>query len=1288
MKNRFLRAALLGALVLTACASSDRKKKEEAVAPPVADPVRAFVAHRDARLGAPSFVWLSKQDGVRFESAAEAASVTLHGLVPTFGLSPAALSAVSAPELHDMRQAGAVIARYKQRVFDVDVFRASLAISMNAAFEPVSASGLLAKSLAGADRPFTRDRRTALADAYAAMVGDTTSFTAIDVHDDYELFTSPVLGMPARVKKVFYPYADGVEPAYYVEIELARGAPRTRGGLPAPAWSFVVSATDGRVLFANDLVKHDAFTYRVYASAETQLPFDGPQGNGYAPHPTGLVDGMKPVFGSTELVTLQNFPFSKNDPWLPPGATTTSGNNVRAYADLLAPDGIGGDAFPAPTSESTWDYQYDTSQSPGATPTSTSAAAVHLFYVTNFLHDWYYDAGYDEKSGNHQTENFGRGGTGRDPLRAEAQDYGGRNNADATVPSDGASPRIQMYVFSGPSAANLTVTAPANIAGVKAVGLAGFGNDQFDVAGSVALAVDDSGDADACEPLATNVSGKIVLAHRGTCSFVQKAQNVQAAGGIGVIIANVASSAQPTIPPFMGGTSGAISIPILSLALADGVALQAAIPAGATVTMHRQLQTDLDGSLDTSIVAHEWGHVLSSRLVGDGNGLTTNQAGGLGEGWGDFTALLLMARQDDLLVPVGANWNGAYSKGAYATLGQGSDYYFGIRRVPYSVDQTKDPLTFKHIANGTPLPSNVPISFGEDGSFNAEVHSTGEVWATMLWECYVALLRDPRHTFAQAQEKMKRYLVASLKLTPPDPTLLEGRDALLAAAFAVDEKDFRAFWEAFGRRGAGVGAEGPPKDSTSNQGVKESYFVGNDVQIADAKIVDDVISCDHDGIMDDGEIGTITMTVRNAGPGALAEPTAKLSSSMGAVAFPDGDSVKLAPLKPFETTKVTVLAQIKAGEATKPFTIDVAVSDPSFGEGRVQKIGVETRYNADEEAESSTIDRVDTTKTSWSVSTDDTTSVTKRWSRVTSGFDGKWVIPNNTEAAEHRLTSPKFTIEGTTFELSFKHRHSFRFSTRRMADIDGGVVEVSTDGRTWKDISTFGAVDYNTTLSTTGRGDNPLKGRKAYGNRSKGYPDAWITSRIAVDLKEHPEAVQIRFLVGTGTGFTGAPGWEIDEIALDGITSKPFWGFVPHADYCDERGPVVSAGEGKTVKPKSLVVLQGSGSHPEGLPITFVWSQETGPLVTMKDDGSGRLELDAPDVLEPVTLRFALRAHDGALLSPASRVEVAVTAPDPTDLSASGAACGCKTAGAPSPATPAAAGLGALALLALRRRRR
>jgi large repetitive protein len=1290
MKHRTLRALVLGALVLVACSSSDRDRKEgpAPVAEGPTEPVRAFVAHRDPRFDAPSFVWLAKQESVRFSSAREAADTTLKSLRGTFGLSEAALASVETVSIDDHGGGGApgpIVARFRQREHGIEVFRGGLAVAMSRTFEPVSASGFLARSIAGADRPFARSRHDAVKDAYAVLSSGDRSrdFTSLDVAGDYERFSAHGLSAPARVKKVLYPQGAGVVPAYYVELEIARG----------PAFSYVVSASDGQVLFANNLVRADAFGYRTFTDPTTKIPLDGPQGNLVAPHPTGKVDGLKPAFGAPSLVTLQNYPFSKNDPWLPADATTTIGNNVRAYPDLISPDGVGGDLATPVTGPKAFDWTYDTTKSPGATNANVQAASTHLFYVTNFLHDWYYDAGFDEKSGNHQTENFGRGGQGRDPLRAEAQDYSGRNNADATVPSDGASPRIQMYIFSGPSFAELKV--PFDAAGTgKSVGLAGFGKDAFDTTGAVVVAADDQGtdSADACEPLVNNVAGKIVLVHRGICSFVQKAQNIQSAGGLGCIVTNVPTSAQPTIPPFMGGTTSAITIPILSLALADGQALEAAVPAGISVRMRRELQTDLDGALDTTIVTHEWGHVLSGRLIADGNGLSTNQAGGLGEGWADFTGLLSMVRADDVASPVGAGFMGAYPNGAYATTGAGSDFYFGIRRVPYSIDFTKDPLTFKHIANGTPLPTNVPISFGEDGSFNSEVHATGEVWASMLWECYAALLRDPRHTFSQAQELMKRYLVASLKLTPPDPTLLEARDAVLAAAFAVDEQDYRLFWAAFGRRGAGVGAEGPPKDSSTNQGVKESFFVGNDVQIASATLSDDVISCDHDGILDDGEVGTLKLEVRNAGPGALTAAKAKLSSLSPGVKFLDGDSVSLPEMKPFGAASLKVLTQIRGAKPIDPIAIDVVISDPTFPDGRVQRVAVSTRYQADEAPDTSAADHVDTNGTAWTASGTDTTGSTQKWSRTGTGIDGRWTVPNAFEPAEQRLTSPRFTIEDTTFELVFKHRWSFRISTRRKVDIDGGVVEVSVDkGKTWKDISEYGTVDYNSTLDQ-GRGDNVLKGRRAYGNKSAGYPDSWVTSRIKVNVKEHPETVTLRFFHASGTGFSGQPGWEIDDIELLGISSTPFFSFVAHADLCDPKGPTVSAGPPMFVRAKTPVVIEGSGTHPTEQLLTFVWTQVEGPPVQLVTDGSPKLTFEAPDALvDPVKLTFALRAHDGKLLSPASLVDVTVVPVDATRLEAGGG--GCSTSKRIPPRTavsslaPGALLLGLLVLGALVRRR-
>jgi large repetitive protein len=1310
MKSRspfFLAGASL-ALLLLACSSTGSPPDAAPDAAPGAvasaspnDRVRASIAHTDARLGTPSFAFLGRPLGSHpFASADEAAKGALAGIGPAFGLTKEALGSVRLKDVHEPLSSaagGSIIVRFEQKIGDLEVFRAGLGVVMSRAFEPVAASGFLAPSIAGSETPFALDARGAL--AVAGAIVDRHRFEHVDTRDGYDRFSATGLYAPARAKKVLFPRRDAaggvvLAPGHYIEIITSSG----------PARSFVIAADAGHageVLFQHDLTANDAaFKYRAYVDAATKIPLDGPQGNDVAPYPSPKPSGFKPPLGASQLVTLQNYPFSKNDPWLAANATTTNGNNVDAYADLAAPEGYFSadtDLRPTTTSANTFDRLYDASLSPGATPTSIQAATTHLFYVTNFLHDWYYDAGFDEKSGNHQSDNFGRGGMGKDPLHAEAQDYSGRNNADATTPADGESPRIQMFIFSGASAASLAVTSPAPIAGTKPVGIAGFGKDAFDVTGPVALAADGEGadPNDGCEALTGTVTGKIVLVHRGLCSFIQKAQNIQTAGGTGVIIANVASSADPTTPPFMGGTSTAVSLPILSLNVADGQALEGAIGSSPAVTMKRTLQADLDGALDTTVVAHEWGHVLSNRLVGNGNGITTNQAAGLGEGWGDFSALMLIARDSDLLSANGANWAGAYPNGAYATSGGGADFYFGIRRVPYSVDFTKNALTFKHIQNGTPLPADVPTSFGEDGSFNSEVHNTGEVWATMLWEAYVALLRA--HPFEDAQARMKRYYVNGLKLTPIDPTLLEARDAVLAAVFASDEQDFALVWGAFARRGAGIGAKGPAKDSSTNAGVVESFLVGNDVEIVDAKLTDDVLSCDHDGILDEGEVGSIEITVRNAGTGTLASTRAEITSrSGGGIAFPDGPGVTFGPLLPFETRSIKVKAVVAGAEPSGPIELDVAVTEPSLAVPRSLHFVLPARLHSDEAAESSAIDRVDTKETSWVVAgTDNVGGQTTKWSRTPPAKEGRWTIPNAMATSDHKLTSAGFTLAdgATKFGLAFKHRWFFRSSTRRAADFDGGVVELSVDGgKTWKDVSELATDDYNTTLDSAGRGANPLKGRRAYGKQSLGYPDAWVATKLDITLKEHPEKVQVRFRVGTGDGF-GAPGWEIDEIELTAIASKPFWGFVPHADACDPEGPTANAGPGKSVDSHDQVTLTGTATDPKNLPLGFAWAQVAGPAVATSGASTPVLSFEAPDTIDPVTLGFVLRANDGTLLSPASRVDVLVNGDVSYDASG-GYACTSATRASGDHAGSSLAALGGVGLLGLaallrgRRRRR
>ena len=102
----------------------------------------------------------------------------------------------------------------------------------------------------------------------------------------------------------------------------------------------------------------------------------------------------------------------------------------------------------------------------------------------------------------------------------------------------------------------------------------------------------------------------------------------------------------------------------------------------------------------------------------------------MGEGWSDWYGLTMLSEPGD-------NVNGVYAVGGYATYllsGLTTNYYFGIRRYPYSTDMTKNPLTSKDIDPGQAsthagIPRSPIAGTTADG-----VHNQGEVWCVTLWD--------------------------------------------------------------------------------------------------------------------------------------------------------------------------------------------------------------------------------------------------------------------------------------------------------------------------------------------------------------------------------------------------------------------------------------------------------------------------------------------------------------------------------------------------------------------------
>jgi hypothetical protein len=137
-------------------------------------------------------------------------------------------------------------------------------------------------------------------------------------------------------------------------------------------------------------------------------------------------------------------------------STVTTGNNVEAYLDRDAnnsPDTTTGNGLSsghASAADQNFTFTFDTTVSP-TTATNQAAVVANLFYYNNVMHDFSYNLGFTETARNFQTNNYGRGGTGNDSVRAEAQDGSGTNNANFATPPDGSRPRMQQYIFTSPN---------------------------------------------------------------------------------------------------------------------------------------------------------------------------------------------------------------------------------------------------------------------------------------------------------------------------------------------------------------------------------------------------------------------------------------------------------------------------------------------------------------------------------------------------------------------------------------------------------------------------------------------------------------------------------------------------------------------------------------------------------------------------------------------------------------------------------------------------------------------
>ncbi|MBL8297407.1 MAG: M36 family metallopeptidase [Rhodanobacteraceae bacterium] len=343
-------------------------------------------------------------------------------------------------------------------------------------------------------------------------------------------------------------------------------------------------------------------------------------------------------------------------------------------------------------------------------------------------------------------------------------------------------------------------------------------------------------------------------------------------------------------------------------------------------------------SFDFGVLAHEWAHTLFGRLTLSGY---YGQPGALNEGTADFIGLLLSVRaQDRHATPGAPEFSGAYAVGAYMNLDydfRGDDlpvagspgnpdntYYHGIRRYPYSSDQRRNPLSFRHISLDHPVPADSqPFDWKARSLVNAEIHTAGEIWTTSLWNCARNVLTAaPPAQFENRRRDFLAWLVRGLKLFPVDATYTEARTALLTAIRADSEPDYRRCRSAFAERGLGAGALSPPRGSFSLRGVVES---SRDMEHA-LSVVSVALrenGGDGDGVLDRGETGEVVVTLRNSGFSPLQHITLVVPPIPGFFDLPDRVYVDGITLAPEESRAIALPFRVRT--ARGPITLPVQV---------------------------------------------------------------------------------------------------------------------------------------------------------------------------------------------------------------------------------------------------------------------------------------------------------------------------------------------------------------------------
>ncbi|HHH50308.1 MAG TPA: DUF11 domain-containing protein, partial [Saprospiraceae bacterium] len=773
------------------------------------------------------FLFLSTSVSAQKFNPNEIAQKYIEANYKNWGLTTADISELRISDQYKTKHNGLIHIYYQQQYNGIDIYNALLAVHVRPEGTAFNVGHRLIAGIAKKINATSPQQQAveALQSAakYLGIAQDAPlKLLKQNLDNQYLIEKGNISKTDIPVKLCFFPTKNNqLKLAWDIEINDKRNV---------NYWSIKVDATTGEVLDKNNYTlnckfESQAFRHTEQPCTDIELPKTNINNNNFSPADNASYNVFpvpleSPLQGNRALLTNpadpDASPFGWHDTDGLPGAehTTTRGNNVITNWNRQASTATSGDE-PDGGASLVFDFPFDQNAEP---LTNGKAAVTNLFYMNNFMHDFSYQYGFDEAAGNFQQKNYTGEGQDEDPVIAVSQ-YGANipstpndnnpnndyiNNANFTALPEGSSGIMRMYAWDRnvTGAKYLSIDAPVTIAGLYETATASFGQILNDtpVTGEI-VEVDNGSNHLACTvPNNTDeLNGKIALIDRGECDFSKKVFNAQQAGAIGVIICNFEDILIGGMAA--GDNASQVTIPSVFIKANDCTSIRGFLTSqmvtASLVQSSASGPDSLDGSFANSIISHEYAHGISIRLTGgpgtssclrdfdtNGDGIP-DDGEQMGEGWSDFFALVTSVQPGDTKTT---------SRGIGSFVTRQQKRSSGLRSFPYNTDLSIDPANYENmILRGIP-------------------YGTGEVWTATLWDLYWELVdvygwdADLYHGTGGNNIAIQ-LVIDAMKIQPCNPTMVDGRDAILAAdEINNDGANSCLIWRVFARRGIGFGA--------------------------------------------------------------------------------------------------------------------------------------------------------------------------------------------------------------------------------------------------------------------------------------------------------------------------------------------------------------------------------------------------------------------------------------------------------------------------------------------------